>query len=217
MLYRLTDDLLGRAIARRSVLYLAISPLAFIFSTVYAESLFLVLAVGSFLLHRAPAHGLVVRRRARSRCSRGRSGSCSRRRSPGASGATAAGCSDRPSPAAAVARAAAAGGRARVDGLPVVALRRCARHDACRRSAGWGRGPSFPPAAARADVHRRGLAPPHAALRRAPLVRGRSGSGCSSRSGGSAGRSRSSTRSSRRASCCCRSSRARCSRRAGSG
>ena len=50
MLYRLTDDLLGRAIARRSVLYLAISPLAFIFSAVYAESLFLVLAVGSFLL-----------------------------------------------------------------------------------------------------------------------------------------------------------------------
>jgi hypothetical protein len=50
LLYRLTDDLLGRAIARRSVLYLAISPLAFVFSMVYAESLFLVLAVGSFLL-----------------------------------------------------------------------------------------------------------------------------------------------------------------------
>ena len=50
MLYRLTDDLLGRAVARRAVLYLAISPLAFVFSMVYAESLFLVLAVGSFLL-----------------------------------------------------------------------------------------------------------------------------------------------------------------------
>jgi Mannosyltransferase (PIG-V) len=50
MLYKLTDDLLGRAIARRAVLYLAISPLAFVFSMVYAESLFLVLAVGSFLL-----------------------------------------------------------------------------------------------------------------------------------------------------------------------
>ncbi|HEY1480151.1 MAG TPA: mannosyltransferase family protein [Gaiellales bacterium] len=50
LLYRLTDDLLGRAIARRSVLYLAISPLAFVFSAVYAESLFLALAVGSFLL-----------------------------------------------------------------------------------------------------------------------------------------------------------------------
>jgi Gpi18-like mannosyltransferase len=50
MLYRLTDDRLGRAIARRAVLYLAISPLAFVFSLVYAESLFLVLAVGSFLL-----------------------------------------------------------------------------------------------------------------------------------------------------------------------
>jgi Mannosyltransferase (PIG-V) len=50
MLYRLTDDVLGRAIARRAVLYLAISPLAFIFSAVYAESLFLMLAVGSFLL-----------------------------------------------------------------------------------------------------------------------------------------------------------------------
>ncbi|MEO9176641.1 MAG: mannosyltransferase family protein [Gaiellales bacterium] len=50
LLYRLADDLLGRAIARRSVLYLAISPLAFVFSAVYAESLFLALAVGSFLL-----------------------------------------------------------------------------------------------------------------------------------------------------------------------
>ncbi len=66
MLYRLTDDLLGRAIARRAVLYLAISPLAFVFSMVYAESLFLVLAVGSFLLIERRHALLVVRaRRAR--------------------------------------------------------------------------------------------------------------------------------------------------------
>jgi hypothetical protein len=50
LLYRLSLDLLGLQVARRATLYIAISPLAFIFSTVYAESLFLVLSVAAFLL-----------------------------------------------------------------------------------------------------------------------------------------------------------------------
>jgi hypothetical protein len=50
LLYRLSELRLGQAIARRTVLYLAISPLAFVFSAVYAESLFLALAVGAFVL-----------------------------------------------------------------------------------------------------------------------------------------------------------------------
>ena len=44
------NERFGRAIARRTVLFLSISPLAFVFSAVYAESLFLVLAAGTFLL-----------------------------------------------------------------------------------------------------------------------------------------------------------------------
>ena len=50
LLYKLTDERFGRTIARRTVLFLSISPLAFVFSAVYAESLFLVLATGAFLL-----------------------------------------------------------------------------------------------------------------------------------------------------------------------
>ena len=50
LLYKLTDERFGRAIARRTVLFMSISPLAFVFSAVYAESLFLVLAAGTFLL-----------------------------------------------------------------------------------------------------------------------------------------------------------------------
>ena len=50
LLYKLTDERFGRAIARRTVLFLSISPLAFVFSAVYAESLFLVLVTGTFLL-----------------------------------------------------------------------------------------------------------------------------------------------------------------------
>ena len=50
LLYKLTDERFGRTIARRTVLFLSISPLAFVFSAVYAESLFLVLATGTFLL-----------------------------------------------------------------------------------------------------------------------------------------------------------------------
>jgi hypothetical protein len=50
LLYRLTFDILGLQVARRTILYISIAPLAFIFSAVYAESLFLVLAVASFLL-----------------------------------------------------------------------------------------------------------------------------------------------------------------------
>jgi hypothetical protein len=49
LLYKLTIERLGQQVARRAILYLAISPLAFVFSTVYAESLFLALAVASFL------------------------------------------------------------------------------------------------------------------------------------------------------------------------
>ena len=78
LLYRLTDDRLGRAIARRTVLYLSISPLAFVFSAVYAESLFLVLAVGAFLL--------VERRRFRAACVARRA---RRARPPGRDGARA--------------------------------------------------------------------------------------------------------------------------------
>jgi hypothetical protein len=50
LLYKLTDERFGRTIARRTVLFLSISPLAFVFSAVYAESLFLVLVAGTFLL-----------------------------------------------------------------------------------------------------------------------------------------------------------------------
>jgi hypothetical protein len=50
LLYRLTYDRWGEAVARRTVLYLAISPMAFVFSAVYTESLALLLTVGSFLM-----------------------------------------------------------------------------------------------------------------------------------------------------------------------
>ncbi len=50
LLYELTRERFGQQIARRTVLFLAISPLSFVFSAVYAESLFLVLAAGAFLL-----------------------------------------------------------------------------------------------------------------------------------------------------------------------
>ena len=50
LLYKLTDERFGRTIARRTVLFLSISPLSFVFSAVYAESLFLVLVTGCFLL-----------------------------------------------------------------------------------------------------------------------------------------------------------------------
>ena len=50
LLYKLTNERFGRAIARRTVLFMSISPLAFVFSAVYAESLFLVLVAGTFLL-----------------------------------------------------------------------------------------------------------------------------------------------------------------------
>ena len=50
LLYKLTKDRFGIPIARRTVLFLAISPLSFVFSAVYAESLFLALVAGCFLL-----------------------------------------------------------------------------------------------------------------------------------------------------------------------
>ncbi len=49
-LYRLTEDRFGDAIARRTVLYLSISPLLFVFSMTYTESLALLLICGVFLL-----------------------------------------------------------------------------------------------------------------------------------------------------------------------
>ena len=48
LLYKLTLERVGQQIARRTVLFLAISPLSFVFSAVYAESLFLVLVATLF-------------------------------------------------------------------------------------------------------------------------------------------------------------------------
>ena len=155
MLYRLTDDLLGRAIARRTVLYLAISPLAFVFSAVYAESLFLVLAVGSFLLHRAPAAcwscavGALARARAAGR-DHARAGA----RLPHLDGRRRA--RDGPSRAPALAGAAAARGRARLRWATCGgASATRSRRRTPRRAAGDA-APSFPPVAALQHVHRRG-------------------------------------------------------------
>ena len=50
LLYTVTQRRYDEAIARRTVLYLAIFPLSFVFSLPYAESLFLLLALGAFVL-----------------------------------------------------------------------------------------------------------------------------------------------------------------------
>ena len=50
MLYTVTQRRYDERIARRTVLYLAIFPLSFVFSLPYAESLFLLLALGAFVL-----------------------------------------------------------------------------------------------------------------------------------------------------------------------
>jgi hypothetical protein len=50
VLYRLTLSRWGEGVARRTVLYLSISPMAFVFSAVYTESLALLLTVSSFLM-----------------------------------------------------------------------------------------------------------------------------------------------------------------------
>ena len=50
LVYRLGQEVLDETGARRAVLYLAIAPFAFVFSAVYAESLFLALAAGCLLL-----------------------------------------------------------------------------------------------------------------------------------------------------------------------
>ena len=68
LLYKLTDERFGRAIARRTVLFLSISPLAFVFSAVYAESLFLVLVDGHVPARRAAAGSWPPRCSARSAC-----------------------------------------------------------------------------------------------------------------------------------------------------
>ena len=68
LLYKLTDERFGRTIARRTVLFLSISPLAFVFSAVYAESLFLVLVDGRVPARRAAAASSAPRCSARSAC-----------------------------------------------------------------------------------------------------------------------------------------------------
>ena len=50
VLWQLTRRRLGEAVARRVVWYVALAPLAFVFSAVYTESLFLLLVVFAFLL-----------------------------------------------------------------------------------------------------------------------------------------------------------------------
>lgn len=50
LLYRLAEDRLGAEGARRAVLYLAVFPMALFLGAVYSESLYLLLAVGAFLL-----------------------------------------------------------------------------------------------------------------------------------------------------------------------
>ena len=50
LLWRLTLERYGEALARRAVTYLAIFPLSFVFSAIYTESLFLTLTLASFLL-----------------------------------------------------------------------------------------------------------------------------------------------------------------------
>ena len=50
LLYRLTCLKLGDEVARHAVLFLAVAPTSLFFGAVYSESLFLLLAVGAFLL-----------------------------------------------------------------------------------------------------------------------------------------------------------------------
>ena len=50
LLHRLTADRLGEDAARRTILFLALAPTSLFFGAVYSESLFLLLAVASFLL-----------------------------------------------------------------------------------------------------------------------------------------------------------------------
>ena len=50
VLYRLTRERFGDGVARRTITYLAISPLSFVFSMIYTESLALLLICTTFLL-----------------------------------------------------------------------------------------------------------------------------------------------------------------------
>ena len=50
LLYRITEGRFDQGMARRTVLYLAFFPLAFVFSLPYAESLFLLCVLGAFAL-----------------------------------------------------------------------------------------------------------------------------------------------------------------------
>ena len=50
LLYRITQERYDEGMARRTVLYLAVFPLTFVFALPYAESLFLLLTLGAFAL-----------------------------------------------------------------------------------------------------------------------------------------------------------------------
>ncbi len=65
LLYRMTEGRFDEGMARRTVLYLAIFPLTFVFSLPYAESLFLLLVLGGVRadVARALVVGLRCRRR----------------------------------------------------------------------------------------------------------------------------------------------------------
>ncbi len=103
VLYRMTLGRYDEAMARRTVLYLSIFPLTFVFSLPYAESLFLLLALGAFALtwH---GRGWAGARSARWRCSHGRSASRSCPRSPGGLPAARAAAAAVPAAAPAAAR-----------------------------------------------------------------------------------------------------------------
>ncbi|HKP19503.1 MAG TPA: mannosyltransferase family protein [Gaiellaceae bacterium] len=63
LLYRLAEERLGADGARRAVLYLAVFPMSLFLQAVYSESLFLMLALGAFLLaerRRWPEAGVVA-------------------------------------------------------------------------------------------------------------------------------------------------------------
>ena len=189
LLYKLTDERFGRTIARRTVLFLSISPLAFVFSAVYAESLFLVLATGTFLL-------------------------AERKRFFWASVLGALGVLTRPvglalAPALiwmawgeregrwrrVAAGRAAAGGRGALHGLPVVGDGRSPRADPC---AGARLGTQPGPAAARhlERLHRARARSPRAPVSRPHLLRDRLDGHARRSSGSAATRCRSPTSSS---------------------
>ena len=75
LLYRLTRLRLGEEAARRTVLFLAVAPTSLFFGAVYSESLFLLLAVATFLLAERGRFWQARARRPGSRSSPARPGS----------------------------------------------------------------------------------------------------------------------------------------------